>query len=40
GNLRGLDPIEALGDRGLIRKMSATYIFQPIEPLTHMAGTD
>ncbi len=27
GNLRGVDPIEALGDRGLIRKMSSTYIF-------------
>lgn len=40
GNLRGVDPIEALGDRGLIRKMSSTYIFQPIEPLTQMAGTD
>ncbi|WP_244589601.1 hypothetical protein, partial [Escherichia coli] len=27
-------PVEALGDHPVIRKMSSTFIFQPIEPLT------
>ncbi|EQA3965792.1 hypothetical protein ACX2AY_004837, partial [Enterobacter hormaechei] len=29
-----IDPVEALGDHPVIRKMSSTFIFQPIEPLT------
>ena len=29
-----IDPVEALGDQPVIRKMSSTFIFQPIEPLT------
>ncbi|EOZ6788939.1 hypothetical protein ACQVC3_004795, partial [Escherichia coli] len=32
--LEHIDPVEALGDHPVIRKMSSTFIFQPIEPLT------
>ncbi|WP_312409939.1 DUF4236 domain-containing protein [Pseudescherichia sp.] len=33
-----VDPVEALGDHLIIRKMSSTFIFQPIEPLTLKTG--
>jgi len=33
-----VDPIKALGDYPIIRKMSSTFIFQPIEPFTLKAG--
>lgn len=33
-----VDPVEALGDDLIIRKMSTTFIFQPIEPLYFDAG--
>lgn len=32
--LEHIDPVEALGNQPVIRKMSSTFIFQPIEPLT------
>lgn len=36
--LEDVDPVEASGDYPVIRKMSSTFIFQPIEPFTHTAG--
>jgi len=33
-----VDPVEALGDYPVIRKMSSTFIFQAIEPLSFDAG--
>lgn len=36
--LQNVDPIEALNSHIVIRKMSSTFIFQPIEPLTLNAG--
>lgn len=35
-----LDPVEALGDAPVIRKMSATFIFQAIEPLARKTGVN
>lgn len=36
--LEHVDPIEALGDDPVIRKMSSTFIFQAIQPLTQNPG--
>lgn len=38
GGIGHVDPVEALGDFPLIRKMSSTFIFQAIEPLSFDAG--
>lgn len=36
--IKNVDPVEALNSHTVIRKMSSTFIFQPIEPLTLNAG--
>ena len=36
--IQNVDPVEALNSHTVIRKMSSTFIFQPIEPLTLNAG--
>lgn len=36
--IHNVDPVEALNSHAVIRKMSTTFIFQPIEPLTLNAG--
>lgn len=36
--IENVDPVEALNNYTVIRKMSSTFIFQPIEPLTLNAG--
>lgn len=36
--IQNVDPVEALNSHMMIRKMSSTFIFQPIEPLTSNAG--
>ena len=38
-NLEDVDPIAVLSVQPLIRKMSTTFLFQPIDPITLNAGS-